>query len=103
MLSLWKNATYEANVSFFFPEEQKKSRFHCHEKERAHKATVSDYSTSDKSDAMVTCHVFAVSTTTAAWIVDSGATCHMCKESKLFDKFETLEEPIEVSFHPRIG
>ena len=26
-------------------------------------------------------------------IVDSGATCHMCKDSKLFDKFETLIEP----------
>ena len=48
---------------------------------------------------MVTCHVFTVSTTTAAWIVDCGAICHMCKDRKLFDKLETLEELIEVSFH----
>ena len=71
------------NCRFLFPEKQKKSIFHCHEKERAHKAAVSDYSTSDESDTMVTCHVFAVSTTMAAWIVDSGATCHMCKDSNV--------------------
>ena len=94
MLSLLKNGTYEAKCRFLFPEEQKKSRFHCHEKERAHKAAVSDYSTSDESDAMETCHVFGVSTTTASWIVDSGAKCQMCKDSKLFDK---LEEQIEDS------
>ena len=81
---------WDKQSKILFPEEQKKSKFHCHEKERAYKAAESDYSSSDESDAMVNCQVFAVSTTTAKWIVDSGATCHMCKDSKLFDKFESL-------------
>ena len=85
------------NCRFFFLKTKRSQDFHCHEKERAHKAAVSDYSTSDESDALVTCHVFAVSTITDEWIVDSGATCQMCKDSKLFDKFETLKEPLEVS------
>ena len=30
------------------------------------------------------------------WIVDSGATCHMCKDEKLFESFEHLHKPQEV-------
>ena len=31
------------------------------------------------------------------WIVDSGATCHMCNDKTLFSELETLREPQEVS------
>ena len=30
------------------------------------------------------------------WIVDSGATCHMCCDDKLFDELHSLEQPLEV-------
>ena len=31
------------------------------------------------------------------WIIDSGATCHMCNDKTLFTSFESLEKPQEVS------
>ena len=30
------------------------------------------------------------------WIVDLGATCHMCFDDKLFDELHSLEQPLEV-------
>ena len=30
------------------------------------------------------------------WIVDSGATCHMCHDDKIFITLNQIEEPIEV-------
>ena len=30
------------------------------------------------------------------WIVDSGATSHMCCDDKLFDELHSLEQPLEV-------
>jgi len=30
------------------------------------------------------------------WIVDSGATCHMCGDDKLFDELHRLKQPLEV-------
>lgn len=51
----------------------------------------------DESDAFVICRALSASATTSNWIVDSGATCHMCGNSKLFDSLQCLEQPIEVS------
>ena len=31
------------------------------------------------------------------WIVDSGATCHMCHNKKLFSEFQLLEKPAKVT------
>ena len=31
------------------------------------------------------------------WIVDSGATCHMCCDDKLFDELHRLKQPLEVT------
>ena len=31
------------------------------------------------------------------WIVDSGATCHMCHDKKLYSEFQVLEKPTEVT------
>ena len=30
------------------------------------------------------------------WIVDSGATCHMCCDDKLYDELHSLKQPLEV-------
>ena len=32
-----------------------------------------------------------------SWIVDSGATCHMCNDRRLFVEFCNLEKPLEVT------
>ena len=34
---------------------------------------------------------------TSNWIIDSGATCHMCNDKTLFTSFESLDKPQEVS------
>ena len=31
------------------------------------------------------------------WIVDSGATCHMCNDDKLFVELRSLKKPLEVT------
>ena len=31
------------------------------------------------------------------WIVDSGATCHMCCDDKLFAELQRLKQPLEVT------
>ena len=43
-------------------------------------------------------HVLSASSTGRLneWIVDSGATCHMCCDDKLFDEFHSLKQPLEV-------
>ena len=41
-------------------------------------------------------HALSVSAT-SNWIVDSGATCHMCNDKKLFINLEGLDKPQEVS------
>ena len=64
--------------------EEQKSKSHRHGKERANKATTSGSDgETESADALVVCHALAASAT-GNWIVDSGATCHMCSDSKLF-------------------
>ena len=59
---------------------------------------------SDESDSnavgLVTSHVLSVGTlgdSEDAWIVDSGATCHISNNRKLFTEYHTLQKPLEVS------
>ena len=32
-----------------------------------------------------------------SWIIDSGATCHMCNDSNAFSEYSTLKQPQEIS------
>ena len=43
-------------------------------------------------------HVLSANSTVPLnkWIVDSGATCHMCCDDKLFDELHSLAQPLEV-------
>ena len=59
---------------------------------------------SDESDSnavgLVTSHVLSVGTlgdSEDTWIVDSGATCHISNNRKLFTEYQTLQKPLEVS------
>ena len=51
----------------------------------------------NKSKSMLVCSAMsACSDARGRWIVDSGATCHMCNDDMLFDKIHSLKEPSEV-------
>ena len=66
--------------------------------ESANKAmTSAACSSGNESDALIVCHALSAYATTSNWIVDSGATCHMCGDSKLFKNLQNLEQPIKVS------
>ena len=43
-----------------------------------------------EGEALVTTHALTASSR-GNWIVDSGATCHMCNDKSLFSEFRTLE------------
>ena len=51
---------------------------------------------SSEDDALEICHALSARSK-SNWIVDSGATCHMCNDQKLFTKFECLQKSQEVT------
>ena len=51
---------------------------------------------SSDDEALVVCHALSARSQ-GNWIVDSGATCHMCNDQKLFGKFEHLPTFQEVT------
>ena len=53
-------------------------------------------SSSDAEHGFVACHVLST-TPKGAWIVDSGATCHMCNDQTLFKNLTSLKQPQEVT------
>ena len=59
-----------------------------------------DSSSSDSESAgMLVCHVLSVSAKNRSdsWIVDSGATCHMCNNVVLFVELQSLNESLQVT------
>ena len=82
---------------------EKKDKSSCKTKReathKANKATSGSKdinSSSSEDDALVVCHALSARSE-GNWIVDSGATCHMCNERKLFTKFESLQKSQEVT------
>ena len=78
---------------------QKESRY---SKQKANKAEVNkcdyDSSSSDTVGLIVThAGLAGAAVHQNSWIVDSGATCHMCNDSKQFVELHDLEQPQEVS------
>lgn len=79
-----------------FLSDEKKSK--SQGRQRAHQVTVKDTSESDgESDALMISHKVLSTSATSKWIVDSGATCHMCSDSGLFESLKNLKHPIDVS------
>ena len=65
--------------------------------QKANRADTGDQRKDDKGDdAIVVCHALQAGPT-GNWIVDSGATCHMCSNKKLFVEFQSLEIPMKIS------
>ena len=58
-----------------------------------------DGSSSASEHGMVTCHALSASVTHPldSWIVDSGATCHMCNDKGLLAEFVSLKSPLEIT------
>ena len=46
---------------------------------------------------LVTRHVLRVSEPISRWVVDSGATCHICNSKELFEEFHPLQVPQQVT------
>ena len=58
-----------------------------------------DSSSSDSETAgLIVSHALSASSSSEqnTWIVDSGATCHMCHDCKLFTDLHHLKDPLEV-------
>lgn len=62
----------------------------------AHKPQNEDSSSCSEGDAVVASHALTANVA-SNWIVDSGATCHMCSDPKVFTKFRSLEPPQKVT------
>ena len=54
-------------------------------------------STKHDTVGLVTSHVLGASEPTSHWIVDSGATCHVCNSKELFEDFHPLQVPQQVT------
>lgn len=64
-------------------------------KQKANKATrklQNEGSSCSEGDALVASHALSANVA-SNWIVDSGATCHMCSDPKVFTKLRSLEPP----------
>ena len=58
-------------------------------KHSARNATAKEELSSISDDGVIVVnHAFAATHVSENWIVDSGATCHMCNKKKLFRNFE---------------
>ena len=71
-------------------------------KQKANKAETrprENTSSDDETIGLVACHALSAKSTQAVgnWIVDSGATCHMCTDKAQFVELEELKEPLQVT------
>ena len=46
---------------------------------------------------LVTTHALSAAGPNHDWIVDSGATCHICSSKELFQEFQTLSQPTKIT------
>ncbi len=70
-------------------------------KHKANKAGVKKLSSSSDSESvgLIVSHALAISSEKGlnSWIVDSGATCHICNDKEMFVEFNNLEPSQEVT------
>ena len=73
------------------------------QKHKANKAVIQkgdESSSSSDNHALVAFHALSA-TSTGNWIVDSGATCHMCNNAKMFAKFKSFKKAQDVTLGDR--
>ena len=54
-------------------------------------------SSDSESVGLVVQHAMPSLSRKAAWIIDSGATCHMCNDKSLCIEYESLKTPLKVT------
>lgn len=87
------------------PENDNKSRIEKEkEKKTKHKANKAEAkwhsynSSSDESAGLIAQHALSITRESSNdWIVDSGATCHMCHDKDIFCSYQELEKPVKVT------
>lgn len=83
--------------------EKEKSKYQYRGKKPGHQANKAEArwgsdSSSDEVAGLIAEHVLSTTCKFSnEWIVDSGATCHMCQDDKLFSDINYLENPVEVT------
>ena len=79
--------------------EWKKSEANKGSKQKANTAgnKRKDSSSDSESAGLVVQHAMSSHSRKTAWIVDSGATCHMCNDRFVFVEFESLETLLKVT------
>ena len=75
--------------------ENEKSKLHKGNKSGKNQASIGQHSRCE-SDVLVVEQALQAGAA-ENWIVDSGATCHMCHDKKLFSELQLLEKPTEVT------
>ena len=73
-----------------------KSQYKYKQKANAAESKHVESSSDSESVGLVVQHVMTSYFKKNAWIIDSGATCHMCNDKSAFVKYEELQTPLEV-------
>ena len=73
----------------------KTKRQHKHKANAAENKHIESSSDSE-SVGLIVQHAMTSHFGKAAWVIDSGATCHMCNDKSVFVKYEELETPLRV-------
>ena len=74
----------------------KTKRQHKHKTNAAENKHIESSSDSE-SIGLIVQHAMTSHFGKAAWIIDSGVTCHMCNDQSVFVKYEELETPLRVT------
>ena len=74
-------------------------RKHQYTKLKANAAEIKHTESNSDSESigLVVQHAMPSLSGKATWIVDSGATCHMCNNKSLFMEYESLKTPLKVT------
>ena len=71
------------------------------DKSSKHQANAAGAKQSESSDGesvgLVMQHTLLSHSTNTTWLVDSGATCHMCHDKNMFAEYESLNSPLKVT------
>ena len=94
-----RRCTYHGKLGYIkkFCREHKADQKEKKEKPKA--ATTTTRKDSDsRSSGLIASHALSVSSSSeqGTWVVDSGATCHMCHDSKWFTTLNQLQDPVDV-------
>ena len=71
-----------------------------YKKHGVNKTETKNEESSDSDIGLIVTHALSVgdASTSGNWVVDSGATCHICNDRDQFDDLSELEKPIDVTF-----